>query len=107
MGTPCATPSTRAGRTFPWTRSPTPATTACTPLRAPSRLWRSARTGWASPSRDYFGKAMLALGIPMGTIKAWFEDPAVPFEGKRQSLFDLLEDLDGRDCLKKSVKILS
>jgi len=57
--------------------------------------------------RDFYGKAMLALGIPMGTIKAWCDDPAVPFQGKRQSLFDLLEDLDGRDCLKKSVDILS
>mmetsp|Transcript_80063 Transcript_80063/g.208066 ORF Transcript_80063/g.208066 Transcript_80063/m.208066 type:complete len:393 (+) Transcript_80063:72-1250(+) len=69
----------------------------------------SERTNWLGVplERDYFGKAMLALGVPMGTIKAWCEDPAVPFEGKRQSLFDLLEDLDGRECLKKSVSILS
>jgi len=69
----------------------------------------SERSNWLGVpiERDFYGKAMLALGIPMGTIKAWCEDPAVPFEGKRQSLFDLLEDLDGRECLKKSVEILS
>jgi len=54
---------------------------------------------------DFFGKAMLALGLPIGTIKSWCDDPAVPFEGKRQSLFDLLEDLDPRACLRKSVDI--
>eukprot|EP00419_Tripos_fusus_P024836 CAMPEP_0172707794 /NCGR_PEP_ID=MMETSP1074-20121228/50182_1 /TAXON_ID=2916 /ORGANISM="Ceratium fusus, Strain PA161109" /LENGTH=392 /DNA_ID=CAMNT_0013530653 /DNA_START=48 /DNA_END=1226 /DNA_ORIENTATION=- len=67
------------------------------------------RANWLGVAieKDYFGKAMLASGIPMGTIKAWCEDPAVSFEGKKQSLFDLLEDLDGRHCLTKSVDILS
>lgn len=67
------------------------------------------RANWLGVSieKDYFGKAMLALGIPIGTIKDWCEDPAVSFEGKKQSLFDLLEDLDGRNCLKKCVDILS
>jgi len=54
---------------------------------------------------DYFGKAMLAKGVPLATIKAWSDDPAVQFQGKKQSLFDLLEDLDGRECLKKSEAI--
>uniref|UniRef100_A0A7S3X5Z4 Nucleoside-diphosphate kinase n=1 Tax=Strombidinopsis acuminata TaxID=141414 RepID=A0A7S3X5Z4_9SPIT len=67
------------------------------------------RANWLGVSieADYFGKALLSLGIPMGTIKAWCDDPAVLFQGKKQSLFDLLEDLDGRDCLKKSVDIVS
>eukprot|EP00440_Ansanella_granifera_P012677 gb/GFBE01013772.1/.p1 GENE.gb/GFBE01013772.1/~~gb/GFBE01013772.1/.p1 ORF type:complete len:389 (+),score=116.54 gb/GFBE01013772.1/:1-1167(+) len=67
------------------------------------------RVNWlgASLEKDYFGKAMLALGIPASTITSWCDDPAVMFEGRRQSLFDLLEDLDGRECLKKSVDILS
>jgi len=56
--------------------------------------------------KDYFGRAMLALGVPLATIKAWCDDPAVMFDGKRQSLFDLLEDLDGHACLKKSVGIV-
>eukprot|EP00933_Yihiella_yeosuensis_P002528 TRINITY_DN1042_c0_g2_i1.p1 TRINITY_DN1042_c0_g2~~TRINITY_DN1042_c0_g2_i1.p1 ORF type:complete len:379 (-),score=112.69 TRINITY_DN1042_c0_g2_i1:135-1271(-) len=56
--------------------------------------------------KDYFGKAMIALGIPLSVIQSWSEDPAVMFQGKKQSLFDLLEDLDGRNCLKKSADIL-
>merc|ERR1719433_314434 len=56
-------------------------------------------------SQDFFGRAMLASGVPLATIKAWCEDPAVMFDGKKQSLFDLLEDLDGRECLKKSAAI--
>lgn len=56
-------------------------------------------------SKDAFGRAMLASGVPRNTIIAWCKDPAVKFEGKAQSLFDLLEDLDGRDCLCKSKAI--
>merc|ERR1712217_5096 len=67
----------------------------------------SERSNWLSVplSQDYFGRAMLASGIPLAMIKAWCEDPAVMFDGKKQSLFDLLEDLDGRECLKKSAAI--
>ena len=39
------------------------------------------------------------------TIKAWCDDPAVPHQNKAQSLFDLVEDLDSRDCLRKSASI--
>jgi len=65
------------------------------------------RSNWLGVplERDLFGRAMLASGIPLSVIKAWTEDPAVLFQGKKQSLFDLLEDLDGRDCLKKSAAI--
>jgi len=67
------------------------------------------RANWlgASIEKDFFGKAMIALGVPVGTIAAWSEDPAVSYKGKKQSLFDLLEDLDSADCLKKSMDIHS
>merc|ERR1712078_721996 len=62
------------------------------------------RSNWLGVpiNKDYFGLAMLASGVPLSTIKAWSDDPAVMFQGKKQSLFDLLEDLDGRECLQKS-----
>merc|ERR1712039_439112 len=65
------------------------------------------RANWlgADLSKDPFGKALLASGVSLKTIKAWTDDPPVKFEGKKQSLFDLLEDLDGRECLQKSAKI--
>ena len=44
-------------------------------------------------------------GISKETVAAWSSDPQVEFEGKKQSLFDLLEDLDARDCLDKAKKI--
>mmetsp|Transcript_107427 Transcript_107427/g.291211 ORF Transcript_107427/g.291211 Transcript_107427/m.291211 type:complete len:375 (+) Transcript_107427:85-1209(+) len=61
------------------------------------------RSNWlgASIASDFFGRAMLAQGIPMGMIQEWTDDPPVNFEGKKQSVFDLLEDLDSRDCLQK------
>lgn len=67
----------------------------------------SERSNWLGVplAQDHFGRAMLASGLPLEKVKAWCEDPAVMFQGKKQSLFDLLEDLDGRDCLKKSKAI--
>mmetsp|Transcript_37716 Transcript_37716/g.87598 ORF Transcript_37716/g.87598 Transcript_37716/m.87598 type:complete len:326 (+) Transcript_37716:75-1052(+) len=55
--------------------------------------------------QDAFGKALLAAGITKATISEWTGDPAVPFEGKKQSLFDLLEDLDAKPCLEKALQI--
>jgi len=65
------------------------------------------RANWlgASLSTDPFGRAMLASGVPLSKVQAWTDDPPVNFEGKKQSLFDLLEDLDGRECLEKSARI--
>jgi len=62
------------------------------------------RANWlgAPIANDFYGRAMLAQGIPLRMIQEWTDDPAVNFEGKKQSVFDLLEDLDSRDCLKKS-----
>jgi len=67
----------------------------------------SERANWLGVplERDFFCRGMLAAGVPITAIKAWCDDPAVMFEGKKQSLFDLLEDLDGRNVLKKSAAI--
>jgi len=65
------------------------------------------RLNWmgATLEGDAFGKAMLAAGIPKATIMAWTKDPQVMFEGKKASLFDLLEDLDYDACLAKAQTI--
>jgi len=65
------------------------------------------RANWlgAPLKSDYFAKALTASGVPPEMLRAWCEDPPVSFEGKKQSLFDLLEDLDGGDCLKKAKEI--
>merc|ERR1712086_17393 len=65
------------------------------------------RINWcnATLETDAYGKAMLDAGIPKATIMEWCVDPQVMFEGKKQSLFDLLEDLDAYDCLAKACKI--
>ncbi|CAE8717221.1 unnamed protein product [Polarella glacialis] len=65
------------------------------------------RCNWlrASVGRDSFGKALLASDISMKTIKDWSQDPLVEFEGGKKSLFDLMEDLDGSECLKKAAAI--
>merc|ERR1740121_2121642 len=65
------------------------------------------RANWLNMSieSDFFGKALMANGLPLATIEEWCKDPAVTFEQKRQSLFDLLEDLNARDCLQKAADI--
>ena len=65
------------------------------------------RLNWmgAKLEDDPFGKAMLASGISKDTIMAWTKDPQVAYEGKKASLFDLLEDLDYDDCLAKAQAI--
>jgi len=59
----------------------------------------------AKLENDPFGEAMLASGIPKDTIMAWTKDPQVMYEGKKASLFDLLEDLDYDECLAKAQAI--
>lgn len=65
------------------------------------------RLNWvgADIKTDSYAQAMIAAGIPEETVLTWIKDPQVPFEGKKGSLFDLLEDMDSPDCLAKSVKI--
>merc|ERR1712151_309004 len=67
------------------------------------------RANWLNMSieADFFGKALLASGLPLSTIQEWCSDPIVSFEEKKQSLFDLLEDLNSRQCLQKCSMILA
>lgn len=64
------------------------------------------RMNWtgANMEDDIFGSAMLAAGIPASVIGAWTKDPQVEYEGKKASLFDLLEDMNASDCLAKAIK---
>mmetsp|Transcript_50407 Transcript_50407/g.142107 ORF Transcript_50407/g.142107 Transcript_50407/m.142107 type:complete len:331 (+) Transcript_50407:59-1051(+) len=52
-------------------------------------------------TEDFYGRAMLASGVSLPMIEAWCNDPPVSYEGGTQSLFDLVEDLDARECLHK------
>ena len=65
------------------------------------------RMNWlgAAVATDEFGKAMLAAGISEDTVLQWTKDPQVTFEGKAQSLFDTLEDLDCSECLHRAQMI--
>ncbi|CAK0899561.1 unnamed protein product, partial [Prorocentrum cordatum] len=65
------------------------------------------RANWLATdvSGDPFGEALIRTGVPADTIGAWMQDPAVLFGEKRQSLFDLLEDLDSGPCLQKALAI--
>jgi len=65
------------------------------------------RLNWvgATVETDAFGAALLAANIPKATILQWTKDPQVDFEGKKGSLFDLLEDLNADECLAKAQKI--
>jgi len=65
------------------------------------------RANWlkADISADDYGRGLIAAGIPEETLKHWSGDPSVTFEGKAQSIFDLLEDLDADACLAKAAEI--
>jgi len=65
------------------------------------------RLNWmgAKLESDPFGKALLDSGIPKATVMEWTKDPQVMFNGKKSSLFDLLEDLDNDECLAKAQTI--
>jgi len=65
------------------------------------------RMNWvgAKLDEDEFAKALTGAGVDAFMIQDWTKDPQVEFEGKKGSLFDLLEDLDAKDCLEKAQKI--
>jgi len=65
------------------------------------------RMNWlgASCGTDAFGAAALDAGVNAETLAAWTSDPTVDFEGKKASLFDLLEDLSAKECIEKMVAI--
>lgn len=54
---------------------------------------------------DIFGRALVASGVPEEALRSWCDDPPVSFKGKKQSLFDLLEDTDAKACLKQAAAI--
>ena len=54
---------------------------------------------------DPFGKAAIAAGVPVATLKDWSVDPQVVYNGKKSSLFDLVEDMDSSECIAKLVDI--
>jgi len=62
------------------------------------------KTNWLGvrPEEDSFGKALMALNVSKELIGEWSDGAPVLFEGRRQSLFDLVEDLDSADCLWKA-----
>jgi len=64
-------------------------------------------TNWLESgiSSEPFGRRLLAAGISKETIKKWSVDPQVKFDGKKCSLFDLVEDMDSTECLDTLVKI--
>ena len=73
-------------------------TTVCTPPL--NRYW----LGMPLES-DSFGRAMLATGVPLTTIKAECDDPVVPYQRRLSFCLTWVEDLDSQDCLRKSVSI--
>jgi len=54
---------------------------------------------------DPMGKALMKVELGKETITSWFGDPSVEFDGNKQSIFDMLEDLDVGECLEKAAKI--
>ncbi len=58
-----------------------------------------------SISTDPFGKAAIAAGVPESVLADWSVDPQVMYNGKKSSLFDLVEDLDSSACIAKLVDI--
>jgi len=56
-------------------------------------------------AEDDFGRALLAAGIPEDTLLAWTKDPQVEFEGQRRGLFDVMEDTDGAECIRRAQAI--
>jgi hypothetical protein len=56
---------------------------------------------------DVFAKGMMAQGISAETLKEWNQDAQVMYMGKKQSIFDLLEDTDAAECLHKASMIIS
>jgi nucleoside diphosphate kinase len=56
-------------------------------------------------SADPFGRALVAKGIPQDTVKSWMSDPSVTYEEKKTSLFDLLEDTGGKECLYMCTRV--
>lgn len=61
------------------------------------------RINWlkAKPETDLFGAACLGAGITADTLAEYGTDPVVKYEGVPGSVFDFLEDIDSKECIKK------
>merc|ERR1711990_1074567 len=68
-------------------------------------------TNWLESgiASEPFGQKMLDAGVSAETIKLWSVDPQVKFskDGKTGnfSLFDLVEDMDSKECLDTLVQV--
>jgi len=62
--------------------------------------WLEAKVG-----DDGFGKALLDSGISEETIMEWVKDPTVDYDGSKQSVFDIFEDVSVTECLAIAQKI--
>ncbi|CAE8586118.1 unnamed protein product [Polarella glacialis] len=58
-------------------------------------------------SKDHFGEMLLEAGISRDVITSWSSDPTVEHDGRSQSLFDLLENMDSERCLETAKKLVS
>lgn len=66
------------------------------------------RMNWLSVRcrNDAYCRALTRAGVTEDTIKAWSMDPQVKLDtGKKGSVWDALEDLDGTPCLEKTKKL--
>lgn len=65
------------------------------------------RCNWTQVAieNDTFGKALLSSGVSKEELQGMMSDAQVVFNKKKQSTFDLLEDLDVEDCYWKVLQI--
>jgi len=65
------------------------------------------RANWLKQpiENDFYGRGLMAAGIPPSAIATWCNDPQVTYEGKKGSLFDYLEDLDADTVISRAQKI--
>jgi len=54
---------------------------------------------------DPFGRALLSKKVSTQAVKEWAQDPVVCRGGERRSLFDLVENLDHKECLECLVEL--
>lgn len=54
---------------------------------------------------DHFGNQLIEAGITSETILNWKFDPIVIFEGSPQSVFDVLENINTLQCVRKAVAV--
>lgn len=56
--------------------------------------------------KDEFASEAERAGVPREFLEEWSDDPLVMFQGRRQSVFDILEDLDHSVCINTLKRIL-